>query len=105
MCVLKLDLNAGILILQTLFMLEPFATVPNEINYEIPAAFYGTNASCNVPGADYIAVFDQWQFAKIRTGNNVSNIVNGKDSIFKINRISNQFSQPETICSSQVFAL
>ena len=56
-------------------MLEPFAFVPNEIDYEIPAAFYGTNASCNVPGADYIAAYDQWQFAKIRTGNNVSNRV------------------------------
>ena len=53
-------------------MLEPFAFVPTEINYEIPAAFYGTNASCNVPGADYIAAYDQWQFSKIRTGNNVS---------------------------------
>ena len=89
MYVFKVDLNADEyhrnVILQALFMLEPFATVPNAINYEIPAAFYGTNASCNIPGADYIAVYDQWQFAKIRTGNNVSNAVKGKGSNFKIN--------------------
>ena len=87
--VYQADLNAvecyWNVILQTLFMLEPFATVPNEITYEILAAFYGTNASCNIPGADYIAVYDQWQFAKIRTGNNVSNTVKGKESNFEIN--------------------
>ena len=72
-------------------MLEPFAFVPNEFNYEIPAAFYGTNASCNIPGADYIAAYDQWQFAKIRTGNNVSNTIKGKYSNCKINQVLHNF--------------
>ena len=53
-------------------MLEPFAFVANDIQFGIPGAFYGTNASCNIPGADYIASYDKWQDAKVRLGNNVS---------------------------------
>ena len=78
-------------------MLEPFAFVPNEIDYEIPAAFYGTNASCNIPGADYIAAYDQWQFAKIRTGNNVSNTIKGKDSNCKINQVLHNFMRSKIL--------
>ena len=52
-------------------MLEPFVLVNGEVTLPVPGVFFGTNATCNVPGRDYIAVYDAWQDAKIRTGNNV----------------------------------
>ena len=53
-------------------MLEPFAYVQSDIPLPIPGVFFGTNATCNVPGLDYIAIYDKWQDSKIRLGNSVS---------------------------------
>ena len=53
-------------------MLEPFANVQNDISLPVPGVFFGTNATCNVPGLDYIVIYDKWQDFKIRLGNSVS---------------------------------
>ena len=52
-------------------MLEPFANVQNDITLPVPGVFFGTNATCNVEGLDYIAIYDKWQDSKIRIGNSV----------------------------------
>ena len=53
-------------------MLEPFAYVQTDITLPLPIVFFGTNATCNVPGLDYMAIYNKWQDSKIRTGNSVS---------------------------------
>ena len=53
-------------------MLEPFAYVQNDITLPVPGVLFGTNATCNIEGQDYIAIYDKWQDYKIRLGNSVS---------------------------------
>ena len=55
-------------------MLEPFAYVQNDITLPVPVVLFGTNATCNVEGLDYMAIYDKWLDSKIRIGCSVSSI-------------------------------